>query len=107
MTWAYNFKTVFVIDHGPLMSRPCDFPMDLDVFNKSRTGGPASFIPVPPFCKSLWTCAVEASFEYCRIVWDIYPTGKQIRFAVSDHKAHTIGSWPTAHPNLNHVSHVF
>ena len=101
--WPNCLKTVFVIDHSCVMSRACDSPLELDVFNKSRSHGPASFIPVPPVCKSLWTCAVEATFEYCRIVWDIYPTGRLIRFVVSDLKCHTIGSWAASQQNLGNV----
>ena len=31
------------------------------------------FIPLAAINKSVWTCAVEAVAEYCRIVWDIFP----------------------------------
>lgn len=103
MAWPNSLKTVFVLDHGPAMARPSDLPMELDVFNKSRSHGPGAFIPVPPVTKSLWTCAVEACFEYCRIVWDVYPTGKLVRFVISDVKAHPVGSWAT---NLQSLSYV-
>ena len=128
----------------------------VDGLAKSRSGhpqqhqGPAQFMPVPAVCKSLWTCAVEAAFEYCRIVWDIYPSGRLIRFhvlqlsvalfdrfyvpgllasgwllrarlfcgslkivesmcdcclsQVSEFGSRAVGSWATAHQNLNHVS---
>ena len=103
MSWPNSLKTVFVIDHGPVMARPSDLPIELDVFNKSRSHGAGAFIPVTPVCKSLWTCAAEASFEYCRIVWDIYPTGRLVRFMISDVKAHPVGSWATNQQNLNTV----
>jgi len=102
MAWPNTLKTVFVLDHGPLMARPSDMPMELDVFNKSRSH-PGSFIPVPPVSKSLWTCAAEATFEYCRIVWDIYPTGRLIRLMISDVKSHPIGSWATNVQSLSNV----
>ena len=86
------------------MARPSDLPIELDVFSKSRGHGPGAFIPVPPVCKSLWTCAAEASFEYCRIVWDIYPTGRLIRFMISDVKSHSIGSWASNTQSLTTVS---
>lgn len=104
MAWPNSLKTVFVIDHGPTMAHPSDLPIELDVFAKSRSHGPGAFIPVNPICKSLWTCAAEASFEYCRIVWDIYPSGRLIRFIVSDIKAHPVGSWVANQQNLNSVS---
>ena len=38
-----------------------------------RTG--QGFIPLTPVTKTVWTSAVEAVSEYCRIVWDIFPRG--------------------------------
>ncbi len=38
-----------------------------------RTG--QGFIPLTPITKTVWTSAVEAVAEYCRIVWDIFPRG--------------------------------
>lgn len=106
MSWPNSLKTVFVIDHGPVMARPSDLPIELDVFNKPRGHGPGAFIPVTPVCKSLWTCAAEASFEYCRIVWDIYPTGRLIRFMICDTKVNPVGSWGTNQQNLTSVWHT-
>ena len=103
MAWPNSLKTVFVLDHGPIMACPCDAPMELDVFSKSRTQGPGIFIPVPPISKSLWTCTAEACFEYCRIVWDIFPSGKLIRFVISDTKSHPLGSWVTNQQSLSNV----
>lgn len=104
MAWPNSLKTVFVLDHGPTMARPSDLPLELDVLSKSRSQpGGGLFIPLPPVCKSLWTCAAEACFEYCRIVWDIYPTGRHIRFIASDIKAHQIGTWSPHQQNLTNV----
>ena len=103
MAWPNSLKTVFVIDHGPNMAFPSDQPIELDSLSKSRGHGPSSFMPITPISKSLWTCAAEACFEYCRIVWDIYPTGRLIRFVVSDQKPNSLGSWSTQHQNLNTV----
>jgi len=89
------------------MACPCDAPMELDVFSKSRTQGPGIFIPVPPISKSLWTCTAEACFEYCRIVWDIFPSGKLIRFVISDTKSHPLGSWVTNQQSLSNVFNNF
>lgn len=70
-----NHKTLFVLDHTPYFGISCGAPgVELD----------AKHQPVPPICKSLWTLSVESSVEYCRIVWDLFPTGKLIRFVVSD-----------------------
>ena len=103
--WPNSLKTVIVLDHGPLMNRPGDLPLEVDALvTKSRSQqGPAAFITVPPVSKSLWTCAAEASFEYCRIVWDIYPTGRLVRFQISDVKSHPIGNWSTLQQSLSNV----
>lgn len=56
--------------------------LDMDSFCKPRSssggsGGPpalpAHSVPLRPVTKTIWTCAVEAITEYCRIVWDIFP----------------------------------
>lgn len=46
-----------------------------------------------PVSKSLWTCAVECSMEYCRILYDIYPTNKLVNYIVSDSEFHILNSW--------------
>lgn len=82
MTYEYkklfppNHKTVFVLDHTPYFGISCENPIEFD-FLKIRTPG---FIPLSPISKSLWTCSTEASIEYCRIVWDLFPTGKLVLF---------------------------
>uniref|UniRef100_A0A182NG84 Protein asunder n=1 Tax=Anopheles dirus TaxID=7168 RepID=A0A182NG84_9DIPT len=90
-----NHKTVFVLDHTPYFGISCESPIDCD-FIKSK-------IPVPPISKSLWTCAVEASVEYCRIAYDLFPVGKLIRFVVSDTAAHIVNTWNTNTQSLTHI----
>ncbi|XP_050068914.1 protein asunder [Anopheles maculipalpis] len=90
-----NHKTVFVLDHTPYFGISCESPIDCD-FIKSK-------IPVPPISKSLWTCAVEASVEYCRIAYDLFPVGKLIRFVVSDTAAHIVNTWNTGTQTLTHI----
>lgn len=34
--------------------------------------------PPLPISKSLWTTSVETAAEYCRIVWDLFPSGKLV-----------------------------
>ncbi|RLU19530.1 hypothetical protein DMN91_008087 [Ooceraea biroi] len=69
-----NHKTIFVLDHTPYFGISTECPLEFD-FLKSRG---QNLIPLAPVCKSLWTTSVEASLEYCRIVWDLFPTGKLI-----------------------------
>lgn len=70
-----NHKTIFVLDHTPYFGISSDYPID---FDSSKSRGPG-YVPLPPVCKSLWTCSVEAAVEYCRIVWDLFPEGKLVR----------------------------
>lgn len=111
-----NDKTVFVLDHTQYFGISGEHLLDLD-FGKTK----GNTIPLPPISKSLWTCSVESSAEYCRIVWDLFPTGKlvsiilclhfhlkrlpnaQIRFVVSDSNAHIVNTWSPSTQNLTHV----
>jgi len=77
-----NHKTVFVLDHAPFFNYGCNNPHEFD-FSKSRIPG---VIPLAPIDKSLWTCCVEATLEYCRVVWDIYPSGKLVSFARNNYR---------------------
>lgn len=94
-----SHKTVFVLDHTPYFGISCECQIEFD-FSKSR--GPGC-IPLAPISKSLWTCSVEAAVEYCRIVWDLFPQGKLIRFVVSDSTAHTLNSWSPQQQNLAYI----
>lgn len=64
-----NLKTVFVLDHTPYFGISSEEHIFLDLKSK---------IPIPRLSKSLWTFSVESSVEYCRIVWDLFPTGKLV-----------------------------
>lgn len=46
---------------------------------------------------------MESTVEYCRIVYDVFPTGKLIRFIVSDTAAHIVNTWNTSTQSLNHI----
>lgn len=69
-----NHKTVFVLDHTPYFGISTESPLEFECL-KSRG---QNHIPLRPICKSLWTTSVESSMEYCRIVWDLFPTGKLV-----------------------------
>ena len=68
-------KTAFVVDHCPYMAESSRQQVECDVLTKSRAQG---VIPLAPVSKSLWTCAVECSMEYCRILYDVYPLNKLV-----------------------------
>lgn len=73
--FSVSHKTVFVVDHCPYMAESSRQQVECDVLTKSRAQG---VIPLAPVSKSLWTCAVECSMEYCRILYDIYPRDKLV-----------------------------
>ncbi|CAO1432932.1 unnamed protein product [Diamesa serratosioi] len=89
-----NLKTVFVLDHTPYFGISSEEHIFLDLKSK---------IPIPRLSKSLWTFSVESSVEYCRIVWDLFPIGKLIRFVISDKAAHIVNTWASGTQNLNHI----
>ncbi|KAM8884251.1 integrator complex subunit 13 isoform 2-T2 [Synchiropus picturatus] len=88
--FSVSHKTVFVVDHCPYMSESSRQQVECDVLTKSRAQG---VVPLAPVSKSLWTCAVECSMEYCRILYDIYPVDKLINYIVSDSEYHSLNSW--------------
>jgi len=93
-------KTVFILDHGPYFALPCH-QVEFDV---GRRGGPG-FIPLASISKSVWTVAVEAVAEYCRIVWDIFPKGDRlIRVVVGDEGGGE--GWDDNEQNMNSVMEV-
>ncbi|XP_008399159.1 integrator complex subunit 13 isoform X1 [Poecilia reticulata] len=83
-------KTVFVVDHCPYMAESSRQQVECDVLTKSRAQG---VIPLAPVSKSLWTCAVECSMEYCRILFDVYPKDKLVNYIVSDSEFHILNTW--------------
>jgi len=107
MAFPVNHKTVFVLDHSPVFYGQSCAPLDLDQMMKSRAGSAAAahYIPLPPVYKSMWTCAAEAVLEYCRIVWDIFPTQeKLIEIVVSGASPMRLTSWDAAEQNSGVVS---
>ncbi|XP_033114593.1 integrator complex subunit 13-like [Anneissia japonica] len=100
-----SHKTVIVIDHSPFFGKPCGHKIEYDMISKSRSG--VSNIPIDPFYKSLWTCAVEAAFEYCRIVYDIFASDRLIRFIAADTEARLLNTWSKSDQQLSDLMHVF
>lgn len=88
--FSVSHKTAFVVDHCPYMTESSRQQVECDVITKSRAQG---VIPLAPVSKSLWTCAVECSMEYCRILYDVYPTNKLVNYIVSDSEFHVLNSW--------------
>ncbi|XP_075146406.1 integrator complex subunit 13 asun [Haematobia irritans] len=100
-----NQKTIFVLDHTQYFGISSEDYIPLD-FLKGKASDPSSMPGSQQnlqFSKSLWTSSVESSIEYCRIVWDLFPRGKLIRFIVSDTAAHIVNTWKFSTQNMTHV----
>lgn len=98
MAFPSSHKTVIVLDHGSHFAQPCH-PVEFDL---PRARGPG-YIPLAPVSKSVWTCVVEATLEYCRIIWDIFPKDKNIRFVVGRKTPEILNGWQDDHQNCNSI----
>lgn len=97
-TFPSNHKTVFLLDHTPYFGISCGTQLEF-----GYTKGKPGIIPLLPISKSLWTCAVEAAMDYCRIVWDLFPEGKLIRFVISDSSGKSLNTWAADQQNIYQV----
>ncbi|XP_070804151.1 integrator complex subunit 13 isoform X3 [Pituophis catenifer annectens] len=98
--FSESHKTVFVVDHCPYMAESCRQHVEFDMLVKNRAQG---IIPLAPISRSLWTCSVESSMEYCRIMYDIFPFKKLANFIVSDSGANVLNSWNQEDQNLQEL----
>uniref|UniRef100_A0ACB8FQD0 Integrator complex subunit 13 n=1 Tax=Sphaerodactylus townsendi TaxID=933632 RepID=A0ACB8FQD0_9SAUR len=98
--FSESHKTVFVVDHCPYMAESCKQHVEFDMLVKNRTQG---IIPLAPISRSLWTCSVESSMEYCRIMYDIFPFQKLVNFIVSDSVPQVLNSWNQEDQNLQEL----
>ncbi|ELU00680.1 hypothetical protein CAPTEDRAFT_125637 [Capitella teleta] len=97
MVYPHSHKTVLVLDHTAVFSRPSQQMVDFDAVTKSRG------IPLQPVGKSLWTCNVEACMEFSRIIYDIFPTDRLISLIASNvHEAECLTGWKTQEQSLQH-----
>nr|CAB3256405.1 protein asunder homolog [Phallusia mammillata] len=98
--FGIDHKTVFVLDHGQPMIESSKQMVDFDISTKSR---PQGVVPLAPVSKSLWSSCMEALCEYCRIVWDIFPADKLLRFIVSDSSAKFLNTWSEDEQTMAHL----
>lgn len=58
--------------------------------------------------KSLWTCSIEAALEYHRIITDLFPVDKLLRFVISDSVGRFVtGDWSEESMNLETVNAIY
>lgn len=100
-----NYRTIFLMDASAVFrSTACGRTFELDVPKKNQ-----NHPLLPPLSKSLYSCAVEALFEYCRIVWDLFPAGERaikVSACLSDF-VRPINGWEPASQNYQALHDAF
>ena len=76
-------KTAIILDRRSSFSAYSKVSVDLDGGVKCK-GSSKSNNQNSPVYKSIWTCMVEASVEYCRVVYDLFPCQNLVRFGNSN-----------------------
>ncbi|XP_046853140.1 integrator complex subunit 13-like isoform X2 [Xenia sp. Carnegie-2017] len=84
-------KTSIILDHRPKLLGPSRVLVDIDSVGAKTKGGSKSHGLT--IFKSVWTCMVEASVEYSRVIFDLFPSQYLVKLIVSDTKAYSINSW--------------
>ena len=72
-------KTTVILDRSPVFSSYSKVSVDLDGGSSKTKGSSKSSGQGLPIYKSIWTCMVEASVEYCRVVYDLFPAQNLVR----------------------------
>lgn len=106
MNSAISFKTIFLLDcTNEFRTTSSGQIYELDNLTKNRHNIP----PMKPISKSLYTCAVEAIFDYSRIVWDLFPNGERLirLFAATSQAVHPINSWDVGQQNSEKLLDCF
>ena len=73
-------KTTVILDGRPVFSSYSKVSVDLDGGSAKAKGSSKSSAQGLPIFKSIWTCMVEASIEYCRVVYDLFPCQNLVRY---------------------------
>ena len=93
-----SHKTVIVIDHSENFAQPCGESVELDPAAKLRGNSSESGALWPAanstvFFKTIWSSALEAVIEYCRIVFDLFdPEDKMISLVSVDENARVLSA---------------
>lgn len=101
-----NHKTVFLFDHSNNFAINCGQTFEFDA-NKPKSSSHQQQIShkLEPLNKSLWTCCIEAAFEYSRIVYDLFPENKLIRMIVTKLDI-PLNSWNESEQSLENLMSV-
>lgn len=99
-----NHKTVFLFDHSNYFSTNCGQTFEFDT-NKPKSSSHQQSHKLEPLNKSLWTCCIEAAFEYSRIVYDLFPENKLIRMVVTKLDI-PLNTWNESEQSLEHIMNI-
>lgn len=105
MNIPINHKTIFLFDHSNYFSSNSNFKVDFDVPNKNKPSAASNYQKLEPLDKSLWTCSIEAAFEFSRIVYDLFPESKLIRMVVTKFDC-ALNSWNVADQGLDNLMSI-
>ena len=101
-----NHKTIFLFDHSNYFANNSNSLTEFDVASKkpaaSHQSQGTNSQKFEPLNKSLWTCCIEAAFEYARIVYDLFPDSKLIRMVVTKVDC-ALNNWNLAEQGLDNV----
>ena len=106
MNLSLNHKTIFLFDHSNFFASYCGQTFEYDVANKTKQTPAAQQKKLEPLKKTLWTCCIEAVFEYARIVYDLFPENKLIRLLISKFDC-PLNSWNENEQGLDHVNNIY
>ena len=65
--------TVFVLDRSSRFLSLSKQHIDLDGSSLKAKASSKAKSSLGPVYKNAWTCSIEATVEYCRIVYDLFP----------------------------------
>lgn len=102
---SINHKTVFLFDHSSYFASQCGQTFEFDANKPKSSSHQQQTQKLEPLNKSLWTCCIEAAFEYSRIVYDLYPENKLIRMVVTKLDI-PLNSWNETEQGLEYVMNV-
>ncbi|KAI2805480.1 hypothetical protein RDWZM_008737 [Blomia tropicalis] len=99
------YKTVFLLDCSKYFrSARCGKEYEIDKGRPTNSGN-----VIGPISKSLYTCAVEAIFEYCRVIWDLFPNGERLIqiLCCMNELVKTINSWEVVQQSYENLFDSF
>jgi len=93
-------ETCILIDHHANFLDPSGICLNLETPQKQKSA-PTSFLH--GLTKSTWTCIVEGTTEYCRIVYDLFTPVHKVLVLCSDVEVANINYYEDEYQNISQV----